>query len=147
MNTDKDSLFSYPCSSVFICVHLCSSVFICVHLCSSVAMLLLWLLTERNGCAPRSLSPTVRSDQEQAEDQHRNQGQHGVGEEAPRLRRTARLPIVQLRPVAYRHLAGIRQVAGELAGAGVPLGGLRSEEHTSELQSLRHLVCRLLLEK
>src|ERR1035441_4047057 len=28
------------------------------------------------------------------------------------------------------------------------LGGLnRSEEHTSELQSLRHLVCRLLLEK
>src|SRR5258705_2037978 len=34
------------------------------------------------------------------------------------------------------------------AAAGV--GGLlrlRSEEHTSELQSLRHLVCRLLLEK
>src|ERR1035438_1009 len=26
-------------------------------------------------------------------------------------------------------------------------GGQRSEEHTSELQSLRHLVCRLLLEK
>src|ERR1035438_1706238 len=26
-------------------------------------------------------------------------------------------------------------------------GGFRSEEHTSELQSLRHLVCRLLLEK
>src|SRR5437899_8058976 len=25
--------------------------------------------------------------------------------------------------------------------------GSRSEEHTSELQSLRHLVCRLLLEK
>src|SRR5262245_63453137 len=30
----------------------------------------------------------------------------------------------------------------------VPSGaGPRSEEHTSELQSLRHLVCRLLLEK
>src|SRR5262245_38459547 len=29
----------------------------------------------------------------------------------------------------------------------VPLGVVRSEEHTSELQSLRHLVCRLLLEK
>src|SRR5262245_62577985 len=29
---------------------------------------------------------------------------------------------------------------------GVPRP-LRSEEHTSELQSLRHLVCRLLLEK
>src|ERR1035441_4191167 len=28
-----------------------------------------------------------------------------------------------------------------------PEGMLRSEEHTSELQSLRHLVCRLLLEK
>src|SRR5437899_6349522 len=32
-----------------------------------------------------------------------------------------------------------------------PAGGVvrtgRSEEHTSELQSLRHLVCRLLLEK
>src|SRR5258705_9085849 len=27
------------------------------------------------------------------------------------------------------------------------LRALRSEEHTSELQSLRHLVCRLLLEK
>src|SRR5262245_14226324 len=27
------------------------------------------------------------------------------------------------------------------------LGTARSEEHTSELQSLRHLVCRLLLEK
>src|SRR5262245_62550838 len=26
-------------------------------------------------------------------------------------------------------------------------GKIRSEEHTSELQSLRHLVCRLLLEK
>src|SRR5438045_6980788 len=26
-------------------------------------------------------------------------------------------------------------------------GSMRSEEHTSEIQSLRHLVCRLLLEK
>src|SRR5205814_7223640 len=30
---------------------------------------------------------------------------------------------------------------------GVDVPGFRSEEHTSELQSLRHLVCRLLLEK
>src|SRR5262245_64440804 len=29
--------------------------------------------------------------------------------------------------------------------AGGYRGGTRSEEHTSELQSLRHLVCRLLL--
>src|SRR5258705_2425571 len=28
-----------------------------------------------------------------------------------------------------------------------PMVAYRSEEHTSELQSLRHLVCRLLLEK
>src|SRR5262245_62532359 len=38
----------------------------------------------------------------------------------------------------------------ELEGHAVrirPSAGPRSEEHTSELQSLRHLVCRLLLEK
>src|SRR5438045_8352250 len=34
-----------------------------------------------------------------------------------------------------------RHVRDEIAGID------RSEEHTSELQSLRHLVCRLLLEK
>src|SRR3712207_8659300 len=32
-------------------------------------------------------------------------------------------------------------------GALVLVGGLRSEEHTSELQSRQYLVCRLLLEK
>src|SRR2546422_4195525 len=31
--------------------------------------------------------------------------------------------------------------------AGVAFGFIRSEEHTSELQSRLHLVCRLLLEK
>src|SRR5262245_28904097 len=37
----------------------------------------------------------------------------------------------------------------QLAGLAVaiPIFVFRSEEHTSELQSLRHLVCRLLLEK
>src|SRR5262245_64687724 len=45
-------------------------------------------------------------------------------------------------------------LAGELQKRGLSLDqcafvgdDLRSEEHTSELQSLRHLVCRLLLEK
>src|ERR1039458_10640578 len=33
------------------------------------------------------------------------------------------------------------------AAAGMNPARLRSEEHTSEIQSLRHLVCRLLLEK
>src|SRR5205814_10136457 len=40
------------------------------------------------------------------------------------------------------HFGGVAEVAQQL-----PIGTLRSEEHTSELQSLRHLVCRLLLEK
>src|SRR5579872_2118927 len=31
-------------------------------------------------------------------------------------------------------------------GCGIPADDLRSEEHTSELQSRPHLVCRLLLE-
>src|SRR5258708_16315505 len=36
-----------------------------------------------------------------------------------------------------------RSAAGDVAGGGA----IRSEEHTSELQSPDHLVCRLLLEK
>src|SRR5258705_6077235 len=42
-----------------------------------------------------------------------------------------------------------RDFADDVELAGVAGLGqlLRSEEHTSELQSLRHLVCRLLLEK
>src|SRR5205814_10524376 len=34
-----------------------------------------------------------------------------------------------------------------LIGHSRAMAEIRSEEHTSELQSLRHLVCRLLLEK
>src|SRR5205823_10903855 len=52
---------------------------------------------------------------------------------APRLRRGA---------VALQLLHG----AGRALPRGVR-GGARSEEHTSELQSLAYLVCRLLLEK
>src|SRR5437899_4490090 len=44
-----------------------------------------------------------------------------------------------IRAGAYFFLPGIRALRY--------LASLRSEEHTSELQSLRHLVCRLLLEK
>src|SRR3712207_8579666 len=36
---------------------------------------------------------------------------------------------------------------GPGAGTDRPHAGLRSEEHTSELQSRQYLVCRLLLEK
>src|SRR2546429_7312932 len=37
--------------------------------------------------------------------------------------------------------------SGNPAVAGIPASVTRSEEHTSELQSRLHLVCRLLLEK
>src|SRR5262245_51632701 len=52
----------------------------------------------------------------------------------------------------YSHhvLAGLRTHRGPIlvvANWNGTFPGLRSEEHTSELQSLRHLVCRLLLEK
>src|SRR2546425_9472912 len=40
-----------------------------------------------------------------------------------------------------------RTRAAPLRRARAPLRRLRSEEHTSELQSLAYLVCRLLLEK
>src|SRR5687768_17911071 len=42
--------------------------------------------------------------------------------------------------------ASALQIAAALPG-GDPLAAARSEEHTSELQSRLHLVCRLLLEK
>src|SRR5436853_6500429 len=43
--------------------------------------------------------------------------------------------------------AALQATAGGRLPAGSAAGRTRSEEHTSELQSLRHLVCRLLLEK
>src|SRR5258705_5884556 len=49
-----------------------------------------------------------------------------------------------------RDAADLLQQTGEVAlafGLDRLLERVRSEEHTSELQSLRHLVCRLLLEK
>src|SRR5687767_15528728 len=41
----------------------------------------------------------------------------------------------------------VNSVAAAVVESGKVLGVLRSEEHTSELQSLAYLVCRLLLEK
>src|SRR5258706_11612334 len=52
------------------------------------------------------------------------------------LREVTSLPPGQHQPVAHRQLADLHR----------PLA-VRSEEHTSELQSLTNLVCRLLLEK
>src|SRR5262245_39547737 len=41
----------------------------------------------------------------------------------------------------------LKQGVKEIEFLSDPTAGGRSEEHTSELKSLRHLVCRLLLEK
>src|SRR5437660_6375033 len=41
----------------------------------------------------------------------------------------------------------VAQAEEQVVGAGLHEPGERSEEHTSELQSRGHLVCRLLLEK
>src|SRR5438045_6151486 len=47
-------------------------------------------------------------------------------------------------PTTFQAVSG-RTVRSDLWDAAAEAA--RSEEHTSELQSLRHLVCRLLLEK
>src|SRR3712207_8453476 len=44
-------------------------------------------------------------------------------------------------------VAGGAVCVGARVGGGVAGTGVRSEEHTSELQSRQYLVCRLLLEK
>src|SRR5690625_6840209 len=53
--------------------------------------------------------------------------------------------------LAHHTITGCPVFSGDLMGSGTISGpeenGLRSEEHTSELQSRGHLVCRLLLEK
>src|SRR5437899_4645777 len=46
-----------------------------------------------------------------------------------------------------RRLTGIQPLPVEMRRGLYLVRVTRSEEHTSELQSLRHLVCRLLLEK
>src|SRR5438093_5053183 len=61
---------------------------------------------------------------------------------AARAGPAAKLPEVRIRP--GRHRLG---VALARAGAASRPADARSEEHTSELQSLTNLVCRLLPEK
>src|SRR5205814_10496060 len=61
------------------------------------------------------------------------------------------LPIFHSRPLAQA-ISQTRLIVlpglGHMVQNAVPdLDHMRSEEHTSELQSLRHLVCRLQLEK
>src|ERR1035438_10699737 len=49
-------------------------------------------------------------------------------------------------PELKAKIAALLEIETKVEG-GTPDNVVRSEEHTSELQSLRHLVCRLLLEK
>src|SRR5690554_7092018 len=54
--------------------------------------------------------------------------------------------VLNLSPAATRHLIMNNEIVSfEARFSGMPHQLLRSEEHTSELQSRPHLVCRLLL--
>src|SRR5437899_11104347 len=63
------------------------------------------------------------------------------------LRELVNLAVTHVHPrragLQHRHERRVPREDADLAGCARD----RSEEHTSELQSLRHLVCRLLLEK
>src|SRR3989454_1134578 len=67
--------------------------------------------------------------------------------EQRQLRAGDRLQTERLRLLRERHRAVEAIVIGEGERRKPQLGGRRSEEHTSELQSPCNLVCRLLLEK
>src|SRR5262245_66426284 len=59
----------------------------------------------------------------------------------------ARLPTAKEVSSLFSPAMGRRAIRGRLGRSPAHRWRKRSEEHTSELQSLRHLVCRLLLEK
>src|SRR5207302_10878582 len=81
----------------------------------------------------------------------------GVGQKEPRARHSRGLRSAHRRRRAAEHGAGIGEIDGvsvyasarRFAAASTFSASftLRSEEHTSELQSRENLVCRLLLEK
>src|SRR5687767_15992363 len=64
----------------------------------------------------------------------------------PRRHRGQIPAVVRQREVPRHHRAAAAHAHGRPAAVDTP-GLRRSEEHTSELQSLAYLVCRLLLEK
>src|SRR5438046_7401162 len=67
-----------------------------------------------------------------------------VLQETPRLRRLAPTVPLELDVLCARAMA---KSPDERFESALDLVAARSEEHTSELQSLTNLVCRLLLEK
>src|SRR5205814_8732802 len=76
-------------------------------------------------------------------------GPEPSGEHHPALGggRAGEVPGILLGPRQVEHARHLVAVAEQHSVTASHLARLRSEEHTSELQSLRHLVCRLLLEK
>src|SRR5690348_18223778 len=67
----------------------------------------------------------------------RNAGSREVAASCPQSENRLANPIPSTPPVSHRFPAGCAPLSSKL----------RSEEHTSELQSPVHLVCRLLLDK
>src|SRR5438045_7568884 len=67
--------------------------------------------------------------------------ERGFGQTLGNALRRILLSSLQGAAVQSVHIDGVLHEFSSIAGVR------RSEEHTSELQSLRHLVCRLLLEK
>src|SRR5205823_13088545 len=73
----------------------------------------------------------------------------GVEEPVQALRLQSRAPIPHgdARAVCSVCLGADQHLTRPLGRSAHRFDGVRSEEHTSELQSLAYLVCRLLLEK
>src|SRR2546425_6881423 len=71
--------------------------------------------------------------------------QHDRRRDRVQPRGELRLPPKRAEPLEGAHEGVLRELPGQLVVARQAVG--RSEEHTSELQSLAYLVCRLLLEK
>src|SRR5262245_65451851 len=63
------------------------------------------------------------------------------------IRRPPRSTLFPYTTLFRSQVLNLSQATGVLAASDPTTWVTRSEEHTSELQSLRHLVCRLLLEK
>src|SRR3712207_8594326 len=80
---------------------------------------------------------------------------HGLGFSAPRSSRTSRSAFLTVSIHSSRSRPGIMYASRRLSRnsgtvtkrEGTRLRCMRSEEHTSELQSRQYLVCRLLLAK
>src|SRR5262245_54012277 len=71
----------------------------------------------------------------------------GDGGRSGALPRGRRPIMICVSATALRGLTALGAPRTRTSMVTLPTAARRSEEHTSELQSLRHLVCRLLLEK